>query len=244
MSQSAFVAVLTAVVVAAFAAVWIYAATSTTNPAVRHFLTAGLDTLIPWYRIRLPRRGRHARRWSDTTAEWLAKGAPAPADPPAVGRAAVPLGTATSLTVVDSDGYVHVSEPVSVVATPLTAPLDVRVAEILAHEEDEVVTAVTPRSSVGATEEWSPRDEVAAMRVPPVVARTAPDAEEARILAEFAGLTEGFTEVPDYLVEWGRQVDAYLEAADLNADAHRRWRQQVQDIPTGEWRQSLIFASR
>lgn len=255
MSRDAFATTLAAILAAAFVAVWAYIAASTTSCALRHFLTAGLDELVPWHRLRfprLPRRGRHAARWRDTTAEWLAKGRPATEEPSAaIVAVGVDLAEAggDTLVAVDGKGLVHVFHGVAKVEPPtgtellrerveawiaaMPPPLEVRVAEVLAYGEDEA-HLVPARTDAGATADWSPVTEVAAMVLPPVVARTAPDAEEARILSEFAGLTERWVEVPEYLVEWGREVDAYLEAADLNSTPHRRWRQGVLDFPTSE----------
>lgn len=232
MSQDLFFLALGLIVAAGFAAVLGYIVTSSTDRAVRAVASLGL-TEVPWWALRRP-QGRH-----------VAPRGYVPPIPPV--PAVVAVGIAT-VPVVDERGLVHVSLPVQEdEPAPVKPPLEVRVAEILAHQEADEHEAPPPaRTDEGATEDWSPVEEMAAVARPadrpaPTLARTEPDARELEILAAFDRLAASLAEVPAYLSELARVVDASLEATRLNAEAHQRWRQQVFQVQTGEWRRDLIF---
>jgi hypothetical protein len=258
MSRDVFAALLALLLSAALAAVLLYIVASSTSRHVRAVASLGL-TEVPWWLLRAP-RGRHVRPRGYVE--------PGPFLPPAPTYAwgvdmafpdqepvAVAVDEKGLVHVVHRDGEHHVGADavdalvyaLQAAYAPAVPDLKVRVDELLAHEEHEQREAAGPtRTEVGATDDWSPAAEVAAMHIPPVIARTAPDAEEARILAELDGIAASLREVPEWLVEFGHETDAWLRAADVPAVAierHQRWRQGVMDWPTGEWVKSLALAA-
>lgn len=94
----------------------------------------------------------------------------------------------------------------------------------------------TPVQHQGADEEWSPAAEVGADEKPATLAHTPPSLMERDILAEFDACVEDARTRPPWLVALGVIVDEAMELAQVDSAAHRRWRQQVFDIPTGEFR--------
>lgn len=244
MSQEVFAATLATMALVAFAAVYAYIMINAHDlPRVRAVLSFGL-TLLPWDRVRLPRRGAHAQPVWGSFRDWLDS---APDAPPAraVGTAPVRLHVATGDPNDPANDDVTTAEWVDAardrLLEALAAPtavvptLDIRAAEIRAHDENELHSGPVPeRTDEGATADWSPVAEVAQIQQPVAISRTEPDMEELAILAELDRIAEEFRTVPDYLLEWGKDTDAYLEAAGLNAAAHRRWRYGTMDYPTSE----------
>jgi hypothetical protein len=229
MSQDQFGTILAVMAVAAFAAVTAYVVTSSNDRLVRGVASLGL-TEVPWWLLRAP-RGRHVRPWRSL--------APEP------GRPAVAVGRARPVAPdPDPDFAAEVESFIAVLASPPVPDMEVRVAEILAHEEVHDRRDPAPeRTGEGATAEWSPMADInVAPRPVPTLARTAPDAEELRLLAALDRVVHELNEVPEDMRDWARKVDASLEATKLNLDGHRRWRQQAFEVPTGEWRRDLILA--
>lgn len=108
-------------------------------------------------------------------------------------------------------------------------------------------------SSPGATEDWSPAAEVAAVERDAIaagelepepaafIAHAKADPEELAILADLDAWVESHLVVPDWLLDWAVRTDEALRAAGCNAEAHQRWRQGVLDVPTGEYPQLVAL---
>lgn len=99
----------------------------------------------------------------------------------------------------------------------------------------------------GATEDWSPKAELAAVPERPapkpvvrLVVHTEPDEFERSLTARFDAIVDGLRHVPDELVTFGKTVDASLERAGLDSEQHRRWRAGAFVVDTGEF--SKVFA--
>lgn len=214
MSHNVFMALLTSIVLVGFAAVWAYCYGSAVDqPAVRAVLTLGVPRLAAW--INPP--GVHRAPWGYV--------------PPPTPRRAVTLAPSPVVAIILGTGEVLDS-----------APLPVRVAEILAHNEDDEHIPLPERTDEGATDTWSPTLEVSRERAVPTLVRSEPDADERALLAAMEALGEDLRKVPDWLTEWGAQTDAYLEAAGLRSEPHKRWRAGILDFPTGELPRVLIGA--
>jgi hypothetical protein len=225
MSQSAFMGTLAAFLLAAAVIVWVYVyASADEQPAVRAVLTLGIPLAVSW--VSPP--GGHR-------APWFYR--PPPPSVPTV-RAVAALPPATSILAITEHGEVldAVLEPTA------AAPLNVRVAEILAHAEADEHLPVPERTSEGATEDWSPTAMVTSVAIAATIVRSEPDAEERAILAAFDQLVGDTLTVPDWLADWGRKADATLEAAGLRSEPHRRWRAGALDAPTGELPRILLDA--
>lgn len=242
MSQQYFLAALVAIIGAGLAAIWAFIFGNTgAQPRVRAVITLGLS-LVDWHRLwadwgwQRPGQHRAPRGWTPAK-EMVPGGMMLAFDPAYPDRE--PL-----LVSVDQSGVVHVvkvrQEPpieqaIAAMIARVETPMPVRVAEILAHQEDDThALEQSERTSAGATEDWSPVAQVAVERPRIVLASSTLDSEAQGILDAFELSCADARKVPEWADEWGRKVDASLEASGMNAEPHKRWRAGVLDFPTGE----------
>jgi hypothetical protein len=216
MSQTAFMAALTAITLVGAVAILAFIYVSAVDqPMVRTLVSFGVPLAWAW----INPQGAHRAPWGYV-----------PPAPRVRARAAV-LPPAPVLPVV--------TEAAEILAS---APLPVRVAEILAHNEADDHLVIPERTEAGATENWSPTAEVAAEPLPVVLAQSPLDGEARGILDAFDRLCGDVRVVPEWATDWARKVDATLEAAGIGNEPHKRWRAGVVYSPTGELPKVLIGA--